>query len=316
MTEEKTGTSKKSDSPHIFVAKIDQNDIPKLKKDLEDQGFEFSQPPYTQFSAKKKGVSCTVYQSLKLTVQGKEMRDFIEFYLEPEVLKNVSFTYANEGHNLNLEPRIGVDEAGKGDFFGPLCIAAVFAEGAKVQELAKIGVKDSKSLTDAQIKKLAKTIRENFYHAIIPLFPAKYNELYAKFHNLNSMLAWAHSQAIENVHKLTGCKHVIIDQFAHESLVQNAVKRKKLDVILTQRHRGEEDIVVAAASILARSAFVEGIDRLSQEVNMELPKGASKKTITTGKALVKKWGQDVLKHVSKEHFRTTEQVISNQLFDE
>ena len=301
----------KNDSPNIFVMTLDHDVIQKLKNDLTEQGFEFSQPPYTIFAAKKKGISCTLYNSFKLTVQGKEMRSFIEFYLEPEILKNVSFTYAEQAPAIvhDEKGRIGVDEAGKGDFFGPLCVAAVFAEGAKVQELVKLGVKDSKNLSDAQVKKLAKSIKQNFQHAVIPISPFKYNELYGKFQNLNSLLAWGHATAIENLSKLSGCTCVIIDQFANESVVLNAVKRKKLEIDLTQRHRGEEDIVVAAASILARAAFLEGLERLSQEVGIELPKGASSKTIDTGRALVAKWGKDVLEKVSKQHFRTTSQVL-------
>src|SRR5207249_4523347 len=110
-------------------------------KDLTEQGFEFSSPPYTHFSAKKMGISCTLYTSLKLTVQGKEMRPFIEFYLEPEILKKFDFTYQGSAVEHDKTGRIGVDEAGKGDFFGPLCVAAVFATGDMVQKLAQIGVK-------------------------------------------------------------------------------------------------------------------------------------------------------------------------------
>src|SRR5205807_1813154 len=151
--------------PAIFVTTIEKESIEKLKKDLEEQGFEFSNPPYTIFAAKKKGVSHALYSSLKLTVQGKEMAPFIEFYLEPEILKNVSFTYGEVAKPQDKTARIGVDEAGKGDYFGPLCVAAVFAEGDGIQRLQKLGVKDSKKLTDAQVLKIAKSIRQEFQHS-------------------------------------------------------------------------------------------------------------------------------------------------------
>ena len=297
--------------PSIFVTTITADLIEKLKNDLPSQGFELSQPPYTHFSAKKKGVSCTLYTSLKLTVKGKEMRPFIEFYLEPEKLKKFEFTYKEAVSPVthDLTGRIGVDESGKGDFFGPLCVAAVFASGEKVHRLVELGVKDSKLLNDTLIRKIAKQIRGEFQHSIIPISPFKYNELYDKFHNLNSLLAWGHATAIENLSMLSGCKCVIIDQFAHESVVQNALKRKKLEVALVQKHRAEADVVVAAASILARASFLEGMDKLSQEVGIELPKGASSKTIDVGKALVAKWGKEVLSKVSKQHFKTTQQIL-------
>jgi ribonuclease HIII len=298
-----------NDKPSIFVTSIAKDVIEKLKKDLEEQGFEFTTPPYTHFSAKKKGVSCTLYTSLKLTVQGKEMAPFIEFYLEPEILKNVSFTYGAQAEPLDETGRIGVDESGKGDYFGPLCVAAVFAQGDGIHKLAKLGVKDSKKLTDVQILKIAKSIRDEFQHSLIRIGPAKYNELYSKFGNLNTLLAWGHATAIDHLNKISQCKCVLIDKFAHESLVQRALERKKIEVELTQKVRAEEDIVVAAASILARAAFVEGIDKLGKEVGMILPKGASSKVLEVGKSLVRQFGEGVLEKVGKLHFKTTQQIL-------
>ncbi|MDB6080985.1 MAG: rnhC [Chlamydiia bacterium] len=302
-----------SQKPNIFVTTINPDVIPILKKDLETQGFEFSQPPYTIFSAKKKGVSCTLYTSLKLTVQGKEMGSFIEFYLEPEILKELSYTYS-EKKLPTVTPqseigRIGVDESGKGDFFGPLCIAAVFAEGKEIPRLTELGVKDSKNLNDPVILKLARIIQKDFQHSIIRIGPEKYNELYAKFGNLNSLLAWGHATAIENLSQTSHCTSVIIDQFAHEHVVINAIKRKGIEIELTQRHRGEEDVVVAAASILARAAFLDGLKKLELEAEMALPKGASKQVIDAGRKFIEKWGKEALVKVSKQHFKTTAQVL-------
>ena len=146
---------------------------------------------------------------------------------------------------------------------------------------------------------------------MIRLYPLKYNELYGKFHNLNSLLAWCHATAIEQLATRHSCKKAIIDQFGHESLVRNAVLKKGINIELTQRHKAEEDVVVAAASILARAAFLEGLQVLSQEVEQELPKGAAPIVIQVGKMLVKIWGEDVLSKVCKLHFRTTGQVLGN-----
>ena len=299
-----------TDKPSVFVATITKEVIEKLRQDLTEQGFELSIPPYTHFSAKKKGLSCTLYTSLKLTVQGKDMANFIEFYLEPEILKTFNFTYKkSEEKKNNTQPRIGVDEAGKGDFFGPLCVGALFATAEQIEELISMGIKDSKKLSDKEVLKLSHEIQKKFHHSIIRIGPAKYNELYSKFRNLNSLLAWGHATAIENLVVASNCRIVIIDQFAHESVVQRALQHKKIEVELTQRHRGEEDIVVAAASILARAAFLEGLAHLSKEVDLLLPKGASSKVIEVGKVLVAKYGAAVLNKVSKEHFRTTLQVL-------
>lgn len=294
---------------NTFVTTIDLGLAPKLKSDLIDQGFEISTPPYTIFSAKKQGVSCTLYASGKLMVQGKQKEEFIAFYLEPEILKELSFTHPQS--KADATPRIGIDEAGKGDFFGPLCVAGVYADEAGIQKLAELGVRDSKTLQDKTILSLASKIRSHFPHSIIRLFPLKYNELYDKFKNLNHLLAWGHATAIEELVQSTGCTRVIIDQFASEHVVENALKRKSLDVELTQRHRGEEDPVVAAASILARAAFVEGIDQLGKMIDTTLPKGASSIVVKTAKAIVAKHGQEILKKLGKVHFKTLSDILND-----
>jgi len=292
---------------NTFVTNIDLALADKLRSDLLDQGFELSTPPYTIFSAKKQGVSCTLYTSGKLTVQGKQKEEFIAFYLEPEILQDLSFTHPQS--KMDLTPRIGIDEAGKGDFFGPLCVAGVYADEAGVQKLAELGVRDSKTMQDKAILALASRIRSHFPHSIVRLYPLKYNELYEKFKNLNHLLAWGHATAIEELVQSTGCRKVIIDQFASEHVVENALKRKNLELDLTQRHRGEEDLVVAAASILARAAFVDGIDQLGKMVETTLPKGANSMVIKVGKQMVAKHGQEILKKLGKLHFKTLGEIL-------
>ena len=298
--------------PGHFSTVLDMSLADKLRHGLEEQGFVLSQPQYTVYSGKKKGVSCTLYESGKLLVQGKDMQEFIEFFLEPEILQDFSFTYKDEGPDAEVDktPRIGIDEAGKGDFFGPLCIAGVFAGGDDLAKLKALGVRDSKGLRDEVILKIAREVRKNFPHSIVRIGPEKYNELYVKFANLNKLLAWGHSTAIESLMKETGCENVIIDQFAAEHVVETALRNKGISPNLTQRHRGEEDLVVAAASILARAAFVEGIDKLGQAHSTTLPKGASKKVIAAGRALVAKKGAEVLKLVGKVHFKTHGDILS------
>ena len=295
--------------PNHFITKIDLNLSTKLKLDLESQGFIFSKPNYTIFQAKKKGVSCTLYESGKLMVQGKDKDDFISFYLEPEILGNVAYTYPET--EVNKTPRIGVDEAGKGDVFGPLCIAALYASSEQISDLIKLGIKDSKRLSDATIVKIASKIKASFSFSIIQILPKRYNELYDQFKNLNNLLAWGHATAIEDLVNKTNCQNVLIDQFAAEHVVLAALNKKKLNVNLSQRHKAEEDIVVAGASILARASFVLGIEKLSNEYNLVLPKGASFKVIEAGKDFVFKHGKEKLKMVAKSHFKTVDQITES-----
>ena len=289
----------------MFSKKIDLALAPKMERDLREQGFELTQPPHTLFSAKKPGVSCTLYSSGALVVQGKESPAFIEFYLEPEILPE-SLAAAP------MAPHIGMDEAGKGDFFGPLCVAAVYADAAGLQALADWKVRDSKTLSDASVCAMARKIRALLPYTVIRLFPKKYNELYGKFRNLNRLLGWAHSAALEHLVQKTGCKQAILDQFASPELVERELQRRNLDVQLEQRVRGEEDPVVAAASILARAAFLEGLAQLSEEIGLTLPKGAGSAIPATGHKLVAKFGSDVLERVAKLHFKTTREILGNE----
>lgn len=296
-----------SEKKSCFVAQIDLSLKEKLRNDLIDQGFQLTTPPYTLFSAQKKGISCTLYTSGKLTVQGKDKEDFIHFYLEPEILKSLS--YSHPEIEIDLTPRIGIDEAGKGDFFGPLCIGGVYGDEKTIKELLDIGVKDSKTISDKNVILLKNKIQRLCPHAVVRILPKKYNELYASFHNLNKLLAWGHATAIGELVAKTGCRNVIIDQFASEHVVESALRQKHLEANLTQKHKAESDPVVAAASILARAAFLEGLEKLGEKVGMTLPKGASQQVITAGKALVSKLGEGILEEVAKLHFKTKEEVL-------
>ncbi len=293
--------------PNCFVAKMPMEKKNHLKEALIEKGLEFSKPAYTVFSAKKKGLSCTLYESGKLTVQGKDKEDFIEFFLEPEILE--SFSSAEEVC-IDRQSRIGIDESGKGDFFGPLCVAGLFVAETDFDELLAMGVKDSKSLNDKQIKDIAKKIKARFEYQLICIGPKKYNELYPKFQNLNRLLAWGHASAIKVLVEKTKCKRAYVDKFANESLVKNALP-KDMSIELKQFHKAESDPVVAGASILARAAFVFAIEDLEKKYALSLPKGCSKKTVEAAKLFVKEKGPERLKEVSKTHFKTTEEVLAS-----
>lgn len=287
-----------------FVAQINLQLAEKLQTDLMRQGFTVTHPPHSIFSAKKPGISCTLYQSGKLLIQGKAIDDFIIYYIEPEILQNL--TYSHPEQYVERRAHIGVDEAGKGDFFGPLCVAAIYCSTEDIDTLLKLGIRDSKQLNDESIRQKASILQNEFKHSIVALPPSTYNRLYAKFHNLNSLLGWAHATAIENVYNLSGCNLAFIDQFGHSSIVEKAVVSKKIPVELVQRHKGEGDPVVAAASILARNAFVMGLQRLSQQYHIHLPKGASAAVIEVGRQFLQKYGKEGLRDVAKLHFKTSD----------
>jgi len=202
---------------------------------------------------------------------------------------------------------IGVDESGKGDYFGPLVIAACYVGPEHLAELD--GVRDSKKLTDPVALRLSDNIRRFCPHSVISIGPAKYNELYEKFRNLNKLLAWGHARAIENVLEAQPAELVISDQFADPAGLKRQLFEKGRSIRLESMVRAESDIAVAAASILARAAFLRGLKRLGEEIGVELPKGASPQVVAAGKRLVQRSGSEALRQVAKLHFKTTQNVL-------
>lgn len=292
-----------------FVANVTPKDFDRLKNDLISQGFSLSRPMYMVFNAKKEGISVSLYENGKITVQGKNKKEWIEFYLEPEILHTVSYSYASE--LIDRTPRMGCDEAGKGDFFGPLCVCCLYADGPAIEQLAKWGVKDSKALNDTTIHKLAGQIKTVCQYKILALMPPKYNEIYAKIHNLNRLLAWAHMAALKEVHEKTGCRKATLDQFASPALMDSYLNSAKIDVELSQYTKAESDIVVAAASILARDAFVTKIADLGKQFDMELPKGAGPQVLRAAKLFISRHSSELLREVAKIHFKTYDQVTNS-----
>ena len=217
-------------------------------------------------------------------------------------------------HPRNAIERIGIDESGKGDYFGPLVIAAVFVDATTQGELRLMEVRDSKKLSDGRVLEMAPDIKTICPHSVIAIGPQKYNELYAKIKNLNRLLAWGHAKVLETLlERGITCERVISDQFGDERLILNALQEKGRKIGLEQRPKAESDLAVAAASILARAEFLIRLKRLSSEVGTTLPKGASPAVELAAKMVIKKHGQDRLGSVAKLHFKTTKAVLVSVL---
>lgn len=208
--------------------------------------------------------------------------------------------------------RIGLDESGKGDYFGPLVIGAVYVDGETEAQLVNLGVRDSKMLPDHRILAMAETIQRVCPHFVVSIGPKTYNEMYEKMQNLNLLLAWGHARALEKVLEKVACNLAIADQFGDESYLLNALGEKGRLIKLEQRPRAESDIAVAAASILARADFVRRMEQLSSRVGKKLPKGAfDPSIITIGREIVAQGGESALADVAKLHFKTTKVILQN-----
>lgn len=207
-----------------------------------------------------------------------------------------------------MEGHIGVDESGKGDYFGPLVVAACYVGPEHVADLE--GVMDSKKLTDLSALRLAALIREVCPHSIVALNPEKYNDAYEKFKNLNHLLAYGHSRAIENVLAIQPSKLAISDQFANPARLKARLKERGLDIRLHSEVRAESDLAVAAASVLARADFLLRLKELGEEMGIDLPKGAGPPVLTVGRRVFREFGMAGLRKVAKLHFKTTLKVAT------
>jgi ribonuclease HIII len=205
---------------------------------------------------------------------------------------------------------IGTDESGKGDYFGPIVIAGVFLPDGQEVVLSEFGVKDSKRTSDNRAWELAEVIKRGYAHSVVSIGPERYNELYLKLRNLNRILAWGHSRAIENILEKVDCRLAITDQFGDRAFVLNALMKKGKRIELIQKPKAEEDMAVAAASLLARAEFLKRLQFLSQEVGMDLPKGASALVEEAGLKLAKLHGPQILEKVAKTHFKITQRVLA------
>jgi len=297
-----------------YTCKLTEEQAATLKSRLEARHYQFREVPYARFAGEKEKTNVVFYDSGKLVVQGKGTQDFIEFVLEPEGLKQARLGYEAVLNPDLLLPRIGVDESGKGDFFGPMCIAGVYVNETVVNAWQEAGVRDSKNISsDRKISDLAKLIRSTpgCVTSVVPIGNEAYNRLQAKMGSVNALLAWGHSRVIEN---LMGLRHrmnplpvrAISDQFASsKGVVEKALMSLGRQIELVQKHQAEEDLAVAAASILARDEFLKRLATLGKTYSFELPKGAGSTVDQVAKEFISRHGAEVLAKVAKMHFRTS-----------
>lgn len=280
---------------------------------VRTHGYKFRDVPYARFAAEKEQTNLVFYESGKLVIQGKGTQDFIEFVLEPEILKEARLGYEAVLDPELLLPRFGVDESGKGDFFGPLCVAGAYINESVIKAWKDAGIRDSKNIgSDKRIRELADLIENTpgCVTSVVPIGNEAYNRLHAKMRSVNTLLAWGHARVIENLmgqrHRMTPLPvRAISDQFASsKEVVGKALMSLGREIELVQKHRAEEDLAVAAASILARNEFVTRLGKLEKQFEMKFPKGASAAVDAAAKDFVAKYGAANLPKVAKMHFRT------------
>lgn len=250
----------------------------------------------------KDGSVVSLYTSKKIVFQGKEDFDFLVGQIKGS-------------DNVNeFNPHIGVDEVGKGDYFGPLVVASCFVNEEFFKKVISLGVADSKKFSDRKIMELYGKIKDYPYKYISIVYPLEYNRLILETGNVAILLARQHSFVIEKAlldlkSKGIECKKVVIDQFSSKkSRVLDELGELGSSIAFEQYHKGESDIAVACASVFARAIFLQEMEKMSNLYNFEFPKGSSN-VIERAQLFVKQKGQEELKKVAKISFNATKSVL-------
>ncbi len=299
-----------------YVTTVSSAQVERIRAFLEDRGWRFAEAPYAHWKADREGTSVVAYHSGKLTVQGKGTADLVQFFLEPEILGEARFGYEEEvaaaQHPEMFTPHAGIDESGKGDYFGPLVVAACYVDGDSARQMLQCGVADSKTIkSERRITELAEKIRalSAGRFSVVAIGPESYNRLYESFGNLNRLLAWGHAKALENLlERAPDCPRAISDQFGRKETVLRALQERGRAIRLEQHPKAEADIAVAAASVLARDEFVRRLQALSKQAGVTLPKGAGP-AVTQVAAELARRQPEALPRFAKMHFRTTAVVL-------
>ena len=282
---------------------------PKLARELERLGLSrVAERPAPAWAGPE--VKVTLYHTGKVLVQGKLGEEFAARLVETGVARPAALARkasVSRGAPAEVDAsrgRIGADEAGKGDYFGPLVVAAFAVEEKQLPLLAELAPRDSKQLGDGPLIQLAGRLSQAFPHSVDVLEPEEYNRIYPRYGNLNVLLADRYAETLEPLVRSTGVRYVICDKFGPAGRLKTRLaKLGKLE--LAQITKGERDLAVAAASILARAAYLAALERLSERFGLELRPGSGAPTVRIGHRFVAQYGETSLGQVAKLHFRTT-----------
>jgi ribonuclease HIII len=299
-----------------YTVKLDDAQMQKLRAICEARGYVPFEVAYTRFAFKSDAarINIAAYTSGKAVIAGKGTEEFVTMTLEPEITGAAKLGYDDVLHPDWFESHAGLDESGKGDFFGPVIAATVIADRSAIEGWRKAGVQDSKKITELRIIELDKMIRETRGVAVRTCFCGmpKYNELMSRpGANLNRLLAWQHATALEQALAAKPVAWGLLDQFTEQPLVQRELAKKSVkEFELKMRTKAEEDPVVAAASVVARAEFVRQMNLLSRKFGAKLQKGAGPLVKTQAAEIIAKFGAQGLREFAKLHFRTAYEVVS------
>jgi len=297
--------------------------LDRTREKLERAGFSIQNVREIQYGIQlivdREGASCpiNVYHSKKrgiTAVCGGSLDSPVRAELECLLGAVASRRQTTEDSlDMPFPSWVGTDESGKGDYFGPLVVAGFATNQSITPLLVDMKVRDSKSMDDSQLSKVAQEILRKFgdRFEVVEILPRRYNEIMEKFRkegkNLNHLLGWAHARVLENLMKRHPFEAALADQFGNERYIREALKSMG-HLELRQMPRAERNPVVAAASVVARHRFLTRLRKLHKNVGLELPKGAGYNVLAAARAIFLQGGIEKLAHVAKLHFAITKRL--------
>lgn len=283
-------------------------------------------PQYAKWQAKDGDTVITLYESGKVVFQGKDADLASDFWVQTEKINSGKVDVKNSNNkdkkdkldkSIYIDPKIyysntiGSDEVGTGDYFGPIVVTAAYVNKDNISFLEDIGVKDSKKLTDDKILQIVPKIIEKIPYKSLVLSNKQYNEKYSNNLNMNKIKAILHNKVLTSLTtEQTDYNYIVVDEFAKPYVYYNYLKEvNNVQRNITFMTKGEDKcLAVACASLISRYLFLKEFNKLSNEININLPKGASNIVDETALKIVKEYGFDKLKDIAKLSFKNTEKV--------
>lgn len=280
-------------------------------------------PPYAILQADDGDTVVTMYQSGKVVFQGKDADLAADFWIETEKINYggaVVTSSDDKKEKKEIERKIplrinsiGSDEVGTGDYFGPIVVTASYVTMDDVDFLLELGVKDSKKMSDTEIKRVVPQIIKRIPYNTFILTNKQYNELYNSDMNMNKMKAILHNKVLsafvekEKYHY----DYIVVDQFENPRSYYNHLTDAKFKVYnITFLTKAEDQCLsVACSSLISRYIFLQEMDKMSKSLGIDIPKGASDLVDNVGREIVKKFGSDKLKEIAKMNFKNTEKIL-------
>lgn len=281
----------------------------KLKSIQEEQLFKtFSEfqttpPQYAKWQLKPENCVITCYTSGKTVFQGKDANVYATAFMQgQDEIPNTATT--------NQYPQAGSDEVGTGDYFGPVCVCASYVTQDNVDFLIKLGVRDSKQMSDTDMLKIGPLLMERIPHSLLIVPPQKYNRVHES-NNLNAIKAKLHNQAYINLaKKIELPSFKIIDQFTPKTSYYRYLKNEPQIIRDIHFETKAEDkyLSVAVGSIISRYGFLKTWEEMEKKYNMTLPKGSGDQVDIVAQAFVERYGLERLGEIAKLHFKNTEKI--------